>query len=73
MQYDGPSRNVRVRIREDIPIKEWLSRYAGQECDATFYGPGMSAHINTEQIDPPITKWQSAKESDLIVLWEMSR
>ena len=62
--YNGPSQHVRVRIRDTGGWKE----YAGQECDAILYREDMNAHINTEQLKPPLPKWQQAKRSDIEVL-----
>ena len=62
MQYDGPTRHVRVRI---VATTGPWAEYNGQECDALFYRPDMSAQINSEQLKPPLPKWQSAKLTDL--------
>ncbi len=67
MEYFGKSESRRVRIKS-APRTKFLERYVGQECDATFYEKGMNAHINSEQLRPPLPKWQSAFPEDLEVL-----
>jgi hypothetical protein len=52
------SREVRIRIKSGA--RGW-KEYSGQECDATIYeGDGApNPQINTEQLTPPLPKWQS--------------
>ena len=65
MEYVGPYRSVRVRI---VATTGWLAKYAGQECDATFYGEGTHPHIDTQQLNPPMSRWQTANAEDLEVV-----
>ncbi len=65
MQFDGKSRDVRVRI---IATQGWLAKYNGQECDATLYDGGPNPHINTEQLTPPIPRWQTAAPEEIEVI-----
>lgn len=67
--FSGKSTRKRVRIVSSTgPWKE----YHGQECDAIFYeaddGSSVNPHIDTEQLSPPLPKWQQAKKTDLEVL-----
>ena len=64
MEYYGKTWNRRVRI---IATSGWLKEYSGQTCDATFYD-GAMPHIDTEQLTPPMPRWQSAKSADLEVI-----
>lgn len=63
-EYFGKSKQVRVRIK---PTGTW-AEYAGQECDAIIYDGGVNPHLNTEQLNPPLRKWQQAKISDIEVI-----
>lgn len=69
MDYNGPVKKVRVRIAEGAGF--WLRKYVGQECDAILYGepPGADdVQVDSEQLSPPLPKWQHARLSDLVVL-----
>ncbi len=66
MTYEGKSERVRVRIVACASAR-YLERYFGQYCDAIFYDDGH-AQIDTEQLHPPIPKWQSCKQTDLAVV-----
>jgi len=57
-EYLGTSRRVRVRIKPGHP--GFLNGYAGQECDAILYDEPVNPQIDSEQLDPPIPKWQTA-------------
>lgn len=57
----GKATAARVRI---VAKDGWLHKYLGQECDAIFYEYAMP-QIDTEQLNPPLPRWQSAKASDL--------
>lgn len=57
----------RVRI---IATTSWLKDYAGQECDAIFYEEGISPMIDTEQLRPPLPRWQSCSAYDLHILMD---
>lgn len=65
MNYTGKSHNVRVRI---IATSGQWANYFGQECDATLYEEGIDPQIDTEQLTPPLPRWQSinAKHIDVI-------
>ncbi len=65
MDYNGNSRTARVRI---VATTGWLARYQGQTCDAIIYDPGVNPQLNTEQLKPPLPKWQSARLSDIAEL-----
>jgi len=65
MEYCGFSEERRVRI---IATSGWLARFNGQECDAVLYGDAAMPQLNTEQLTPPLPKWQSCKASDIEVL-----
>jgi hypothetical protein len=54
--YNGPSRNCRVKI---IAVTGPWGLYNGQDCDAIIYRPDMLVHINSEQLNPSLPKWQS--------------
>ena len=62
MEYDGPISKRRVRL---VATTGTWAKYEGQECDATFYGPGMNVHLNSEQLVPPLPKYQSAKPEEV--------
>jgi hypothetical protein len=64
MEYYGKSKTVTVRI---IASKGWLKEYSGQTCKAILYDD-CSPQIDTEQLSPPLPKWQSCDLSDLEVL-----
>ncbi len=59
MEYYGESRVARVRIT-DRATGTWAN-YRGQECEAIFYGEAAMPQINSEQLSPPLPKWQSVK------------
>lgn len=69
MQYSGKTRNVRVRITHGA--QHFWSRYAGQECDATLYEGGINPQLNTEQLNPPLPKWQTIDIQDVEVLRDL--
>ena len=58
MEYNGSYKGVRVMIANATNCS-WLSNYVGQECDAIFYDKNTKPQINSEQLSPPIPKWQS--------------
>lgn len=66
--FVGKSKKCRVEI---VAVKGWLARYIGQQCDAIFYesddGQSVMPHIDTEQLRPPLPRWQSANPEDLEV------
>ena len=57
----GRTRLVRVMI---IATTGWLAKYNGQICNAIFYEKARP-QIDTEQLKPPLPKWQSARLEDL--------
>lgn len=65
MEYYGKIENARVRI---VATSGWLARYAGQECNAIIYAGTTKPQIDTEQLNPPLPKWQSAAATDLEIL-----
>ncbi len=69
MQYSGSSRNVRVRIMHGA-AKCW-AKYGGQECDATLYDPPVNPQINSEQLNPPMPKWQTIPLEDIEVIRDL--
>jgi len=62
MEYYGKSERCRVRV---IATTGWLAKYNGQECDATFYDEGVNPQIDTEQLKPPLPRWQSTVPENL--------
>ncbi len=62
MEYSGKREEAKVRIKQGAP--GFLAKYVGQECDAILYDDGH-AQIDTEQLKPPIPKWQSAQQKYL--------
>ncbi len=52
------SRNARIKI---ITKDGWLAEYNGQECDAIIYDGWVNPQLNTEQLNPPLPKYQSCK------------
>jgi hypothetical protein len=64
MEYAGTSQRLRVRV---VAKAGWLAKYEGQECDAIFYS-GAMPQIDTEQLKPPMPRWQSASAADLEVI-----
>ena len=62
MEYSGKTERCKVRI---IAPGGWLADYNGQVCDAIFYEGDINPQIDTEQLKPPIPRWQSAKARDL--------
>jgi hypothetical protein len=66
MDYSGTSRYVRVRINAEAE-GHW-KEYVGQECDAIIYEDGISPHVNSEQLNPPLPKYQSIKASWVDIL-----
>ena len=64
MMYYGKATNVRIVI---IAERGWLKRYRGQECDATVYDDGH-CQLNTEQLKPPLPKWQSCTINEVNVI-----
>lgn len=66
MQYSGKSHNVRVRIMHGAS-KIWAN-YGGQKCDAILYEGGINPQINSEQLTPPLPKWQTISIDDVEVL-----
>ncbi len=66
MEYNGTVRHVRVRIMHGA-AKCWAA-YAGQKCDAILYEGGINPQINSEQLTPPLPKWQTIPLEDIEVL-----
>lgn len=64
-EYEGKIRHARVKIKKTS--RHW-SRYADQECDAIIYDPPVMPQINSEQLKPPVPKWQSIPLSDVDIL-----
>jgi hypothetical protein len=64
MDYNGPSKSARVKIKPGVKFWE---KYAGQSCDATLYPELGSLHINSEQLKPPLPKWQSLRIDEVEV------
>ena len=62
MEYTGKSRIVKTRV---IAKDVWLAKYFGQTCDAIMYDGDVNPQINTEQLNPPLPKWQSCKLNNL--------
>lgn len=62
-EYIGISRDARVRIVGNN--SRWLQPYLGQECDAIFYEGGIKPQINSEQLNPPVIRYQSVFAEDL--------
>ncbi len=69
MYYEGKTTEARVRINS--LAKGWLRNYIGQECDALIYDEGVTPQINTEQLKPPLPKWQSAELKELDIIREV--
>lgn len=66
MEYSGKSENVRARIKPTA--KYWGARYPNQECDAIIYAPDVNPQLNTEQLNPPLPKWQSLPLEDIEII-----
>lgn len=62
MEYNGKSRSATVKI---VATTGWLAKYSGQSCTATFYEGGIKPQIDTEQLRPPLPRWQSVKSEDI--------
>lgn len=56
MNYTGNSRKARVRI---VAATGHWKDYNGQECDATIYEADVQPQLDTEQLKPPLPRWQS--------------
>lgn len=55
--YKGLSCKARVRVKS--AVEHWLDPYVGQECDAIIYPQLASAMLDTEQLNPPLPKYQT--------------
>ena len=63
--YTGKSTYARIRI---LPTSKHWKAYAGQECDAILYEGNVMPQINSEQLNPPLPKWQSLPLNDLEII-----
>ena len=58
MDWNGKSETRTVRINDKA--EGFWRKYIGQSCEATLYGPdGPNPQLNTEQLNPPLPKYQS--------------
>lgn len=65
MEYSGGVEQRKVLI---VARAGHWAQYFGQTCDALLYDGDVMPQLNTEQLTPPLPKWQSIKRSEIEVL-----